>query len=213
MGYFSKGFGLGVGATLGSIATVSMIEARQRKIYEKYKKAYTEYRASIYDPVVRNDLNEILAFSKLKKMSKPFVIEKQSFVDTYIGKKALFIIPIIGILTMFTTPKASDNIMDNPIVIGIFSIAFLFGIWMLIKRGRLKKQKYKPELEQDGEKYWYVREYIRQALESGEMNRDDAVRKLSNTALVQQFPDTVEEIEANAFYYKQQLLGDKAGAI
>ena len=146
-------------------------------------------------------------------MTKPFVIEKQSFVDTYIGKKALFIIPIIGILTMFTTPKASDNIMDNPIVIGIFTIAFLFGIWMLIKRGRLKKQKYKPELEQDGEKYWYVREYIRQALEAGEMNRDDAVRKLSNTALVQQFPDTVEEIEANAFYYKQQLLGDKAGAI
>ena len=44
-----------------------------------------------------------------------------------------------------------------------------------------------------------------QALALAELSPQDAVLKLSHTQLGQQFPDTVEEIEANAFYYKQKL--------
>lgn len=64
---------------------------------------------------------------------------------------------------------------------------------------------YKNQLEVNGQQYWYVREYIRQELANGEMNTKSAIIKISNTALAQQFPDTVDEIEANAFYYRQKL--------
>ena len=64
---------------------------------------------------------------------------------------------------------------------------------------------YKNQLESDGQQYWYVREYVRQALANGELDTKSAIVKISNTALAQQFPDTVDEIEANAFYYRQKL--------
>ena len=63
----------------------------------------------------------------------------------------------------------------------------------------------KQQLIKDGQQYWRIREYVRQALAASELSPQDAVLKLSRTQLGQQFPDTVEEIEANAFYYKQKL--------
>ena len=64
---------------------------------------------------------------------------------------------------------------------------------------------YKSELENAGQEYWYVREYIRQALARHELSVEDSIRKISNTQLARIFPDTVEKIEANAFYYRQRI--------
>lgn len=81
---------------------------------------------------------------------------------------------------------------------------------MVIKKiSRSGKNKlssnFKAQLEYDGQQYWYMREYVRQALARGEMDINTAVTKICNTRLAQQFPDTVDKIEANAFYYRQKM--------
>ena len=101
------------------------------------------------------------------------------------------------------------------------AIVLLIGLWLLVVAvsitifkkasrtatgmmvGALSAPK--QQLIKDGQQYWHIREYVRQALAASELSPQDAVLKLSRTQLVQQFPDTVEEIEANAFYYKQKL--------
>lgn len=54
---------------------------------------------------------------------------------------------------------------------------------------------------EDAKQYWKIREYIRHALEVGELTPQASLKKLLNAKLVQRFPDTIEEIEAHAFNY------------
>ena len=69
---------------------------------------------------------------------------------------------------------------------------------------KVLSRSYKSQLEYDGQQYWYVREYVRQALSRGELDKKIAITKIVNTNLAQRLPDTVDEIEANAFYYRQK---------
>ena len=82
-----------------------------------------------------------------------------------------------------------------------------YRLYKKLNRGKKKLMQsgFRPKLIKDGQHYWHIREYIRQALASGQMNVQDAIIKISNTELGRQFPDTVDEIEANAFFYRQKL--------
>lgn len=64
---------------------------------------------------------------------------------------------------------------------------------------------FKATLIEEGKQYWHIREYVRQVLQKGELSIEDAIVKISNTELGRQFPDTVDQIEANAFHYRQKL--------
>ena len=68
-----------------------------------------------------------------------------------------------------------------------------------------RPKKFKKVLIEDAKQYWKVREYIRHALEMGELTPQASLKKLLNAKLVQRFPDTIEEIEAHAFNYKHGL--------
>lgn len=105
----------------------------------------------------------------------------------------------------------SENLGDNLLVVTIcLSVAvYISGMVIVIKKVGRGGQKvlsggYKAQLENDGQQYWYVREYVRQALASGELDLKNAMTKIVNTSLAQQLPDTVDKIEANAFYYRQK---------
>lgn len=69
----------------------------------------------------------------------------------------------------------------------------------------MRPKKFEKVLIEDAKQYWKVREYIRHALDMGELNPQASLKKLLNAKLVQRFPDTIEEIEAHAFNYKHGL--------
>ena len=78
----------------------------------------------------------------------------------------------------------------RPISLLVFAL-FISGIVMIVsKAGKKGKDvlfgSYKNQLEANGQQYWYVREYVRQALANGELDTKSAIVKISNTALAQQ---------------------------
>lgn len=74
----------------------------------------------------------------------------------------------------------------------------------IIENNLLSKDD-KSQLENETHQSWCVREYVRQALTNIELNWDNGIMKIINTSLVHQLPDTVDEIEANTFYYRQKI--------
>lgn len=112
------------------------------------------------------------------------------------------------VLVAICNPKQSAIVL----LIGLWLLVVAVGITIFKKASRTVSGMMvgtlsapKQQLIKDGQQYWRIREYVRQALAASELSPQDAVLKLSRTQLGQQFPDTVEEIEANAFYYKQKL--------
>ena len=79
--------------------------------------------------------------------------------------------------------------------------AFVFVIRLIFARPK----KVQRLLIEDAKQYWKIREYIRNALEVGELTPQASLKKLLKARLVQRFPDTIEEIEAHAFNYRHGL--------
>ena len=219
MGYFKDAFDIGAGATLGNLAINTGAQLGYTFVQAKFQQAYINYRSQYFDPVIRHDLNELLVFGRLPQQGYPFPdsnvpVKKENFFKRHKTFTVLLIafIVIDLIASMF---GASGNIGDvwQSLMMMLYVIVFVLfisGIVMIVSKvGRKGKDalsgSYKNQLESNGRQYWYVREYVRQALASGELDTKSAIVKISNTALAQQFPDTVDEIEANAFYYRQKL--------
>lgn len=72
MGYFKDAFDVGAGATLGNMAVNTGAQIGATFVDAKFKQAYNNYRAQYFDPVIRNDLNELLVFERLPQRSYPF---------------------------------------------------------------------------------------------------------------------------------------------
>lgn len=91
--------------------------------------------------------------------------------------------------------------MSLPLQPGYFWVIFIIVSFQKLfsNKGQVIKT-----LMTDGKQYWHIREYVRQALDDNELTPEEGIKKLLNARLVQQFPDTIEEIEANAFYYKKE---------
>lgn len=75
MGYFSDAFGLGAGATLGTLAANRGFDAGAQLAARAFNEATANYRAEYYDPVVRNDLNHLLVLHSLPETGYPFPVE------------------------------------------------------------------------------------------------------------------------------------------
>lgn len=222
MGYFKDAFDVGAGATLGNMAVNTGAQIGATFVDAKFKQAYNNYRAQYFDPVIRNDLNELLVFERLPQRAYPFPnsnnpVKKENFFKRHKKFTILLLVTIIvdilgAFLNMFASTSAlALNLHYNIIaIVGILSWAVcISGLVMSVKKvGRGGKKVlsggYKTQLENDGQQYWYVREYVRQALASGELDFKNAMTKIVNTSLAQQLPDTVDKIEANAFYYRQK---------
>ena len=211
MGLFKDAYDVGAGATLGSLTTQSLYQMGGMLVNRKFDQAYLNYRCKNFDPIVRTDLRDIIVKGSLAKIDNPFPKAKGSTkIDFFKRHRILTIILILYILLSYFNFNfkngsiTSENIGLKVLMLTVI-IFFLIILRIFSRVGRAVKGTYKTSLDNDGEQYWYIREYIRQALDAGELTVKEAILKISNTNLGQQFPDTIEEIEANAFYYKQRL--------
>ena len=217
MGWFKNSFGVGAGATLGSMAAQTGVDMVVNIADATTKKLYDDYRTEHFDPIVRDDLSHIIARGALKEVPYPFPTEvrpgantrqepiQSSFVQRH--KIALGVAGFLLLVAIFN-PKQSAVVL----FVGVWLLIVAAGIAFFKKAGRTASKVAissldapKQQLINDGQQYWHIREYVRQALAASELSPQDAVLKLNSTRLAQQFPDTVEDIEANAFYYKQRL--------
>lgn len=219
MGYFQDAFDIGAGATLGNLAVKTGAQMGSTFVQAKFQQAYNNYRSQYFDPVVRHDLNELLVFGKLPQQGYPFPngnteVKKENFFKRHKKFTAVFLVVLV-LDIIASSLGASGNVgsvwQSLMMILSFFVMVLIIaGVVMAVsKAGRKGKEVlssgYKNQLENDGQQYWYIREYIRQSLERGEMDTKAAIIKICNTSLAQQFPDTLEQIEANAFYYRQQL--------
>lgn len=215
MGLFGDAFDIGAGATLGNLAVKTGYQATEEFLNATEKNAYNKFRSQNFDPVVRQDLNDIMVCGRLQAKNYPFpqdkVQKKQNF---FVRHKVFWIVTVIFfvIFSLMGKFNRSDAIYEMifSIVEGYTMFAVIYATYRLgkkIKRGKKKLMEagYRPKLVKAGQQYWHMREYVRQALASGQMSVQDAIIKISNTELGRQFPDTVDEIEANAFFYRQKL--------
>lgn len=219
MGYFKDAFDVGAGATLGNMAVNTGAQIGATFVDAKFKQAYNNYRAQYFDPVIRNDLNELLVFERLPQRSYPFPNsnnpeKKENFFKRHKKFTILLLVTIVvdilgALLNMFASTSALA--LDLLFIVGILAWSVcISGLVMIVKKvGRGGKKvlsgNYKAQLENDGQQYWYVREYVRQALANGELDLKNAIIKIVNTSLAQQLPDSIDKIEANAFYYRQKM--------
>lgn len=213
MGLFQDAFDLSSGATLGNIVTVQSYELGANFMTTLEKETYRKYRVENFDPVLRQDLKDIMVRGKLQAIAYPFPTgdDKKADVKEKFYKKHPAItgvgvsLVLMLIVDMLKLGNEAMVAVCMPVYIGMI-LAFINFVKKLGKGGKkLLKASFTGSLINDGYQYWHIREYVRQALDAGEMTVKDAIVKISNTNLGRQFPDTIEEIEANAFYYKQKL--------
>lgn len=215
MGTFKNWFQAGAGATLGSLTASTSFELAGTFVGGMMDKSYVKYRAQYFDHVVRADLNDIMVRGMLPEKSYPFP-NKDSAKGTFFKrhKRLKVILIAFAVLFFLTTKMAFDKGEVSQSFITFMSLSsfalLIYAIYAGIRKvfhygKKVAPDSLKAQLDTAGEQYWYIREYIRQTLSTGELTPKDAILKMSNTRLGQQFPDTVEEIEAHAFYYKQQL--------
>ena len=72
MGWFSDAFEIGAGATLGSLATVGAVHVGASVLSGIDAKKFAEYRAEHFDPVVFDDLDNLLVHKSLPEIPYPF---------------------------------------------------------------------------------------------------------------------------------------------
>ena len=210
MGLFQDAFDLSSGATLGNIVSVQSYELGANFVSTVEKETYRQYRVQNFDPVLRQDLKDIMVRGRLQAIAYPFptgdenkTVTKEKF---YKKHPAITGFLVSMVMIMFSGGNTDFMVIAcMPTYIGMI-LALVNFVKRLGKGGKkLLKDTFTGTLNNDGHQYWHVREYVRQALDAGEMTVKDAIVKISNTNLGRQFPDTIEEIEANAFYYKQKL--------
>lgn len=215
MGWFSDAFEIGAGATLGSLATVGAVHVGASVLSGIDAKKFAEYRAEHFDPVVFDDLDNLLVHKSLPEIPYPFPDAASAAAEAAGSswQRKVIVAGLAGSLVLaFIGLGISTEASLNSLFqwgIGLFWVFAFWGIGSLIVKG-LKKGKqaigdktYREKLDAAGSRYWYIREHVRQGVASGQMGFKDAIRKLAATDLVQQFPYTFDEIEAHAFYFQQ----------
>lgn len=216
MGLFGDAFNISAGATLGNLAVKTGYQAAEEFLNATEKNAYNKMRSENFDPVVRQDLNDIIVRGMLQARDYPFILDKvQKKENIFKRYKVFWIVTLIFIILYGSYLSKMMNGIDylretTTLIEWYFVFACFYASYRLYKKLNRGKKKlmqsgFRPKLIKDGQHYWHIREYIRQALASGQMNVQDAIIKISNTELGRQFPDTVDEIEANAFFYRQKL--------
>ena len=214
MGLFQDAFDLSSGATLGNIVTTQSYELGANFTTTLEKETYIKYRVENFDPILRQDLKDIMVRGCLQAIAYPFPTGndgKADIKENFFKKHpAITGFGISMVLMMLLSGVMINNselavIACMPTYIGMI-LAFVNFVKKLGKGGKkLLKASFTGSLINDGYQYWHIREYVRQALDANELTVRDAIVKISNTNLGRQFPDPIEEIEANAFYYKQKL--------
>ena len=213
MGYFLDAFSISSGATLGSLAGQSAFIYGGKALSRQFNEATARHRAALYDPTVRRDLAYLMVTHRLEAGGYPFPDEdEEEQKDAPKTSKLLIIVVTLALVLMVSGGKGYFGMTVGLLL--VFSIFFgiplalvLSGAGKLIQLGKkfTPVEINKADLKQYAQQYWHIREYVRQALDMEKITPQEGFSKLCNTALVSQFPDSTDEIEANAFFLEQEL--------
>lgn len=190
-------FGWAFGFGFGAKATDEAIDAVSNR-----------YRAKDFDPVVRKDLLDIMTKGQLANIAYPFpkFPRKQKKPIFFVRHKIFTISIVLYFVILRVCMINRDFFMSVAEKVALFFGLFWIGciIAMFVKkmlRGGKKATDmlFQSEFIAQGQKYWQVREYVRQALAIGELNVQGAYVRIRNTELGRQLPESDTELEAKAF--------------
>lgn len=211
MGLFLKAMKVSSGATLGYAATNMGIKKAAEWSETSKIENYNRHRKKFYDPFIRKDLIHLEVDGKLQAIPYPFYQEKKITVDyKHFDKQQALLLtkkyPLMVYLcfVLLLSFIGQFNYTASEFASGAWFIFWIILIIIACQKLLSNQDQVTKTLMTDGKQYWHIREYVRQALDENELTPEEGIKKLLNARLVQQFPDTIEEIEANAFYYKKE---------
>lgn len=193
LGDFGWGFGFGFGAK----ATDDAINAVSNR-----------YRAKDFDPVVRRDLLDIMTKGRLANIAYPFPVNcKPQKKPIFFVRHKIFSISILLYFIVVSLLGSNEELFMMVVekVILVFVLFWLGCIVVMLVKKVLRGGKkasdflFQTEFITQGKKYWNIREYVRQALEVGELDAQGAYVRIRNTELGRQLPESDTELEAKAF--------------
>ncbi|OKL47036.1 hypothetical protein BSR28_06375 [Boudabousia liubingyangii] len=212
-----EAFNVGAGLTLGNAAVNLGMRAGDAIVANAQEKGYYEYRTTVFDPVVRQDISQLWVLNRLSEMPYPFEAVKEKddrpFLQRYLLVIVLIALMLVGQIIHNFVPAlqglGGEITIASSVVLSIIIVVFLVKKTGKAGSNTVKKQlskAYKPELDELGRRYWLVREHVRQAVALGELTPFEGVKKLMRTDLVSLLPDSFDELDAHIFNYRQQVL-------
>ncbi len=186
----------GFGFSFGYTATEEAINAVSNR-----------YRAKDFDPVVRKDLLDIMKNGRLANITYPFPKQaKPQKKPIFFVRHKIFSISLVLCFFIVGILAPREEIFDvTEKIVMAFVVFWFFCIMVMLVKKVLRGGKkasdllFQTEYINQGNRYWNVREYVRQALEIGELDAQGAYIRIRNTDLGRQLPDTDTEIEARVF--------------
>lgn len=190
-------FGFRFGFSFGATATE-----------EAFNAVSDRYRAKDFDPVVRKDLLDIMGKGRLESIAYPFPTKsKKQKKPLFVVRHKIFSISLLLYLIFIMIFAKSKN--QSMYILEKVTVVFLL-FWLiciavmtvkyLLRCGKKVSDSYfQTEFIQQGRKYWNIREYVRQALESGALDVQGAYVRIRDTDLGRQLPDSDTELEAKLF--------------
>lgn len=178
--------------------------------YEATNAVSDMYRAKGFDPAVRKDLTDLLAKGRLDNIAYPFPTKETP------PKKPIFVLRhkvfslsfVLYCIIIYVGAKMRhfegiENMLTSTTLI-FFLFWFCCVVVMLVKkllRGGKKASDFvfQTQYIYEGKQYWNIREYVRQALDMGQLDLQGAYVRLRGTELGRQLPDSDTEIEARVF--------------
>ena len=195
MGYLGDSFGWGLGFGAGVAATESAINAVENS-----------YRAKSFDPVVRQDLMDILGKGKLSQREYPFpkVEQKVKTPPFFVRHKVFSVSFLIYFAVMWLFGKVGNEELVYKVVL-LFAVFWALCILVMFAKKVLRVGKkvadftFQTTFINEGKKYWNIREYVRVALQNGDLSAEEAFVRIRNTELGRRLPDSNTEIEARVY--------------
>lgn len=195
MGFLGDSFGWGFGFGAGYTATE-----------EAFNIVENQYRAKDFDPVVRRDLMDILGKGRLAQRSYPFpTVEKKMKKPPFFIRHKMFCLSFVLLfIIMYPLAKIGNIELLTKIILLFWVFWILYILVMFIKKVLRMGKKvadftFQTTFIMEGKKYWNIREYVRVALQNGDLNVQEAYVRIRNTELGRRLPDSDTEIEAKVY--------------
>ena len=195
MGFLADSFGWGFGFGFGFKATEQAFDAMENK-----------YRAKDFDPVVRQDLMDILGKGRLSQIAYPFptVEKKMKKPPFFIRHKILCLSFVLLFLIMYPVGKTGNVDLLVKIILLFWAFWIIYILVALVKKALRAGKKvadftFQTTFIMEGKKYWNIREYVREALQNGDLTVQEAFVRIRDTELGRRLPDSNTEIEAKVY--------------
>lgn len=201
------------------MASAGMAVLTYQFLNEGEKRSYERYRSKHYDGVVRDDIIQVCATfnpTVLDTKECPFPggahWKRKNFLQRHKIFSGLLLTTIVldiaqvALLRAFGVNIYRIDFFENLQTIAGMGTAFVLAGIVYMAVGKFlggRRKKYIEELGEEGNAYWNMREYVREALDMGVLTQSQALQKLMNTMLYQRHAYRGDDLEADVFHYQR----------